>query len=144
VQPRFATLFYGVLTSNGAFAYSNAGHQPPVLVRGSRTTVLDAGGPILGVFDDAEFPEASLSLLPGDRIVVVSDGVTDATAPDESDFGMARLLAAAGAAGHRDPAALLAHLLDTIREFSAGSPALDDVTIAVVQYRTSQSTALAP
>ena len=52
IEPRFSTLFYGVLSPEGVLRYANAGHLPPLLVRRSgRIERLSAGGPILGVFD---------------------------------------------------------------------------------------------
>lgn len=140
VQPKYATLVYGVLTPGGTFTYSNAGHQPPLLVTAGGATLLDVGGPILGVFEAASFPEASVLLAPGDRVVAFSDGVTDATAPSGMEFGMSRLLetvAAGRTAGTAE--ALLASLLGSVQRFSGTLPATDDVTIAVVEYRGLQS-----
>jgi serine phosphatase RsbU (regulator of sigma subunit) len=66
--------------------------------------------------------------------VAVSDGVTEATAPDGTDFGMERLIERA-VAHHRDqPSQLLADLLDTVDKFSEGAPPSDDRTVAVVRY----------
>jgi steroid delta-isomerase-like uncharacterized protein len=87
IEPRFATLAYAVLEPDGRLTYSNAGHHPPLLLAQSGVTRLTAGGPMLGVFDDAVFPQASLTLEPGEGIVAFSDGVTDAPAPDGDDFG---------------------------------------------------------
>ena len=134
VQPKFATLLYGVLMSDGTFRYSNAGHQPPLLVTASAVHVLDAGGPLLGAFGDARFPEAVVALEPGDMLVAVSDGVTDTIAPDGSDFGMARLIDVVSSADRRSADGLLACVLEAVQSFAGGVPAVDDVTIAVVRY----------
>lgn len=134
VHPKYATLVYGVLHEDGTFVYSNAGHHPPLLVTNAGTTVLDAGGPILGVFEDATFPEASVRLAPGDRIVAFSDGVTDAESADGSDFGMARLFEAVHTSRQQDAATLVTELLGAVERFTGPVPATDDVTIAAVQY----------
>jgi sigma-B regulation protein RsbU (phosphoserine phosphatase) len=91
---------------------------------------------MLGVFDDALFPEASVDLAFGDTLIAFSDGVTDAVAPDGSDFGMDRLLGVADAHRADSPAALLAHLLGTVQDFVGPAPPIDDVTVAVARYGT--------
>jgi steroid delta-isomerase-like uncharacterized protein len=138
VHPKFATLLYGVMKADGTFTYSNAGHQPPLLLTSSGTTVLEAGGPILGVFEDAAFPEGAVQLALGDRIVTFSDGVTDATAPDGTDFGMTRLIGEVSARPEGSADDLLAYLLQTFQAFADVSPATDDVTIAIAQYHGSR------
>jgi sigma-B regulation protein RsbU (phosphoserine phosphatase) len=134
VHPKFATLFYGVLAPDGRFTYSNAGHQPPILVRAGETRVLAEGGPILGVFENAAFPGESVQLSPGDMVVAFSDGVTDAAAVDGADFGMERLIEVVASARARTADELLRHVLRAVETFSGPAPPTDDVTIAVVQY----------
>jgi sigma-B regulation protein RsbU (phosphoserine phosphatase) len=142
IQPRFATLTYGVLAPDGVFTYANAGHHPPLLVTPTTVTPLTQGGPILGVFPDAAFPEASVQLAPGDTVIAVSDGIIEAEAPDGSDFGMDRLLRIVAA--HRADAAdrLVGHLLEEVRRFCGGIPPGDDVTVAAATYRGNESKAV--
>jgi sigma-B regulation protein RsbU (phosphoserine phosphatase) len=135
IEPRFATLTYATLAADGRLTYSNAGHHPPLLLTATGVTGLTEGGPMLGVFDDAEFPEASIDLEAGDTLIAFSDGVTDAVAPDGSDFGMDRLLAVAAAHRADPPQALLARLLGTVQDFVGPAPPNDDVTVAVARYR---------
>jgi sigma-B regulation protein RsbU (phosphoserine phosphatase) len=131
IEPRFATLAYAVLSPDGRLTYSNAGHNPPLLLTASGVELLTVGGPMLGVFADAEFPQATLTIDAGDSLVMFSDGVTDAIAPDGGDFGMDRLVACARAAHASTPADVLARLVDTVRDFCGPVPLVDDVTIAV-------------
>lgn len=137
VHPKFATLIYGVVSADGLFTYSNAGHQPPLLVKPNETRVLGEGGPILGIFERALFPAESVQLADGDMIVAFSDGVTDAVAADGTDFGMERLIEVVSSAQVSTAEDLLAHVLAAVQEFSGPVPATDDVTIAVVQYRAA-------
>jgi sigma-B regulation protein RsbU (phosphoserine phosphatase) len=134
IGPRYATLTYATLAPDGRLRYSNAGHNPPLLLTANGITALTEGGPILGLFDDAQFPEASLTLAPGDTLLSFSDGLTDAVSPDGSDFGMDRLLTVAAENRTSEPAALLAQLLHTIEVFVGGAPPNDDVTVAVTRY----------
>ena len=135
IEPRFATLAYGMLAPDGRLTYSNAGHNPPLLLTASGTKRLTEGGPMLGVFPDASFPEETIMLSPGDSVVVFSDGVTDALAPDGDDFGIDRLLECAASYRLARPADLLSHLFATVKDFVGSAPPSDDVTIAVIRYR---------
>lgn len=135
IEPRYATLFYGVLSPDGRLTYANAGHTPPLLIGRHGVRPLTAGGPILGVFESAGFPSETVMLEPGDTLITYSDGVTDAAAPDGEDFGVARLIGATAAQGAARPADLVEGLLAVVRAFCAGTAPVDDATIAVLRYR---------
>lgn len=135
IEPRYATLFYGVLAPDGRLTYANAGHTPPLLVTQAGVRLLDVGGPILGVFDGASFPTETITLQPGDTIVAYSDGVTEASPRDGEDFGTDRLASAARARVAARPAAMVEGLLAEVRDFCAGTAPNDDATIAVLRYR---------
>lgn len=135
IAPRYATFLYGILESDGRFTYSNAGHPPPLLVGASGVRPLTAGGPILGVFESAAFPSDTVTLLPGDALICYSDGVTDAEAPDGTDFGLERLIDAARAQGAARPRAFVDGLLAGVGAFANTAASVDDATIAVLRYR---------
>lgn len=135
MEGRYATLCSAVLTPDGRLTYSNAGHPPPLLVTARGTRTLTEGGPILGVFEDAMFPSETLQLSPGDSLVVYSDGVTEAAAPDGEEFGLDRLVAATAAHAASRPAALVEGVLAAVRAFSDTAAAVDDATIAVLRFR---------
>lgn len=135
MEPYFVTLVYGVLSTNGRFRYSNAGQNPPILLTETGTRHLTAGGPMLGVFDEVAFPEETVSLHPGDTLVVFSDGVTDALNDRGEDFTNARLLACLEGRLHEPPQAILDALVGHIRAFCGDAAQGDDVTIVVVQFR---------
>ena len=72
IEPRFATVMFGVLSPDGMFDYANAGHLPPLVVRrAGGIERLSTGGPLLGVFDDVQFPGQRASFGPGDTVVPV-------------------------------------------------------------------------
>jgi sigma-B regulation protein RsbU (phosphoserine phosphatase) len=135
IEPRFATMAYGILSSEGRFTYSNAGHVPPLLLSAHGVRRLTAGGPMLGVFADAVFPEDTLVVSPGDTLVAFSDGVTDATGPDGEDFGVERFVASACAQRLLPPAQLLQHLFAAVQDFCGSATPGDDVTITVTRFR---------
>ena len=135
IEPRFATLMFGVLSPDRSFSYANAGHLPSILVRRDGAVErLSEGGPILGVFDAAAFPGETCALGSGDTVVVFSDGVTDAWSTGE-EFGDERLVAAVQTNRTLEPAALLDTLFNAVREFSGQAVPTDDVTIAIVRVR---------
>ena len=92
LKSRFATVLYGVLSRDGRLTYSNAGHNPPLIVGRRGVRRLEQGGVIIGAFPDATFDEETVQLNPGDVVVVFSDGVTEAMNVDGAEFGEQRLL----------------------------------------------------
>jgi serine phosphatase RsbU (regulator of sigma subunit) len=89
----FATCFLGRLDQHTLeLVYCNAGHNHPILLRADgRVEMLDRGGLLLGVFDDPRLEEGRVKLLPGDRLVLYTDGVTEARAPNGDFYGEERL-----------------------------------------------------
>ena len=135
IQARFATMFYGVVSRDGALSYSCAGHEPPVLIRRGGVESLEAGGLVLGLFAHATYDVGLVQLEPGDIVVVCSDGVTEARAPDDDEFGRERLVASVQAAHGMEPGAALERLLQAVREFTSGAAQSDDLTALVLRYR---------
>ncbi len=135
IEPRYATLVYGVIGPDGRFSYSNAGQNPPILLTAQGVRRLSVGGPMLGVFDGATFPEETLCLAAGDTIIAFTDGVTDAVGADGEPFGEERLLDAATANRLSLPPDLLNNLLTVVREFCRDTPQGDDITVTVLRYR---------
>ena len=135
IQNRFATVMYGALSPDGRLVYSNAGHNPPVLLRRHSIQRLETGGLILGLFPQATYDEETLELEPGDVLVIFSDGVTEAFNAAGEDFGEDRLLACLEANRDREPSELLQKLLITVQEFTASAAQSDDVTALVLKYK---------
>jgi uncharacterized protein (TIGR02246 family) len=134
VESRFATVVYGVLEPDGAFVYSNAGHNAPALMTASGIVRLTAGGSILGIFPQAEFPEATVRLGAGDTLVMFTDGVTEARNAMDEEFGEERLLASASAHAALAPRPLLDRLFADVRRYSEGVDPTDDVTMIVARF----------
>src|SRR5580658_2349213 len=134
IASRYATGFYGVLAPDGRFTSSNAGHNPPIVVRHDGTVRrLEKGGTPLGLFAGSVFEEEDLTLEPGDTLVLFSDGLSEAENSSLEEFGDDRLIESIAAARHREPVALLDFLLASVRSFAGGHPQNDDVTALIVR-----------
>lgn len=133
---RFATLFYGMLESDGTFTYVNAGHLPPLMHHrtGSLEGLLATSFP-LGLFSEADYAAARCHLKPGDTLVLYSDGITEATSPEGEFFGLARLEAGLNEYGQASVEELSQHILDAVTRFTAGSYQADDMTLMVLRYQ---------
>jgi steroid delta-isomerase-like uncharacterized protein len=144
IEPRFATLSCAMLTMDGHLTYANAGHNPPLLVMDEWIRPLSAGGPVLGVFANARFEEETVRLRSGDRLVVFSDGVTEALNAEAEEFGDSRLLACVEANRHLHPGALVAGVLKAVAQFRGETEHSDDATLMVLRYIQPPNIALEP
>jgi serine phosphatase RsbU (regulator of sigma subunit) len=135
IEARFATMFYGTIHRDGTLRYSNAGQEPPLLIRADGVHWLEAGGPVLGLLSIATYEFETLVLAPGDLVVIYSDGVTDARNRAGEDFGRDRLVDAVRGCRGAKPEVVMEHLLETVRKFSEGAPQADDITAMVLRYR---------
>ncbi len=130
----FVTAFYGVLhRPSGLLRYVRAGQERPLLLRpGQPITPLPGGGRFLGMFNPLMLEEYRVQLLPGDRLVLYSDGVTDAANPDGEHYGLARLTAVLQEQPHLPPAQLIEHILHHIARWQQNAPNFDDLTLLVL------------
>ncbi|MFO1058404.1 MAG: PP2C family protein-serine/threonine phosphatase [Dongiaceae bacterium] len=134
----FVTMFYAVLDgATGRLVYANAGHCPPRLVGadGRVRRIEPTGGLALAVLGDIAYREESLTLAPGETVVLYTDGVTDALDPAGDQFGEPRMDAVLAAAAGAPPDRLLAALMDRVGQFAAGAPRADDITCLALRYR---------
>jgi serine phosphatase RsbU (regulator of sigma subunit) len=133
----FASLFFGVFDlERASFEYVNAGHEHPFVVqRDFVSQELETGGTLLGLMEGARFEQARLALGRDDLLVFFSDGITDRSAQDGQFYGVDRLKAAA-TRSRGDSARLgLYSILGDLQEFSAGTPAEDDMTLILAKPR---------
>jgi uncharacterized protein (TIGR02246 family) len=134
-ESRFATFFYGVVTSNGRFTYSNAGHNPPILLSRGGHRSLTTGGRILGMFDDATFNEETIELHAGDAVVCFTDGVTEALNSQDEEYGDDRLMSCLNAANAESSShAMIGRVFKSMREFCGDTAQRDDITMLVVRF----------
>jgi PAS domain S-box-containing protein len=114
---------------------ARAGHPAPLLLRpGGPVEEVGCSGRVLGVFDNAELRDTSLRLMPGETLVLYTDGVTEARSPDGDFFGEDRLRRLLGSCSGYDAATLAARIKDVILDFQEGSPR-DDLAVLVLRAR---------
>jgi len=116
-------------------SFSNAGHNWPVLLRpGDERRFLERGGLILGFQERVEFEEERVGLLPGDLVVLYTDGISEAADASGEQFGEERLYATLSAMPRTLPAReVTERVLATLREFLDGTEAQDDITLLVLK-----------
>jgi sigma-B regulation protein RsbU (phosphoserine phosphatase) len=133
---KYATMFYSKLDIAGHLSYANAGHCAPMLVRASgEIEKLEATSLPVGLVQGATFPLSHRDLAHGDRMVLYSDGVTEAQNDAGEFFGRRRLREAIQDAARASCAELHAAIHRAIVAFTAGAEQGDDLTLVVVEYR---------
>jgi serine phosphatase RsbU (regulator of sigma subunit) len=132
---QFATFFIARVDPSGRMTFSNAGHNYPfVACRDGRELLLERGGLVLGVMEAADYEEEALDLMSGDRVVLYTDGITEAVDPSGELFGEDRLHAAIRAVPHDLSARQTAdRIFETLQAFQAGEEARDDITLMVLK-----------
>lgn len=132
-EGRFISFFYAVADADlGTLTYSNAGHFPPILVRADGSVDhLTAGGAVLGVLPDACYDAATVAIQPGDRVIMYTDGITEARNANGEEFGEERLLALAREHHTCSAPALQARLNAAVASFTGGH-FQDDATLIVL------------
>lgn len=136
---RFASLVYLILPpDSGHVRMLNAGHMPPLLVRGSVVTPLERGGMVLGIMPGATFVEQAISVEPGDILIVYSDGVSEAMNERGDFFGDDRLHAVAVPVDGLSSKAIGRRILERVQGFIGQAPPSDDISLMVLRRTASE------
>ncbi|HLH02237.1 MAG TPA: GAF domain-containing SpoIIE family protein phosphatase [Bryobacteraceae bacterium] len=133
-ENRYATFFYGEYDPCARrFTYVNAGHNSPILMcTCSGVKRLDTGGPPVGLLPVAPYQSAALDLHTGDRLVLFTDGVSEAMNSHDEEWGEENLIAALQSAAAGEPEELAHRIFTSADAFAAGAPQHDDMTVVVV------------
>ena len=137
----FVTVFYGLVDgSTRRLIYSRAGHERPILLRDGRAHFLAGEGAFLGLMEDIDLTltEEQIDLAPGDRLVLYTDGLTDAQSSDGRGFGRSRLVELLQARGDLPPGELCTTVFADLAAYQGDAEQYDDMTMVVVEVnRTS-------
>jgi sigma-B regulation protein RsbU (phosphoserine phosphatase) len=134
----FVTVFYCVFDpTNGILSYANAGHNAPYVRRfdGSVEVLSGTIGLVLGVMPGVVYPDHLVQLRAGDRLVLYTDGVTEAFNPDDEAYGTERLIGEVKAHGDGTAAALVERICSSVTSFARTAPQSDDITLTVLSWK---------
>ncbi len=132
---QFVTAFYGILdAANRTLSYSNAGHNPPLLINEEgEPRFIERGGLPLGMFRETRYYEYFLSLEPGEMLVLYTDGATEALNPAGEEFGRDRLAEVVKSGRTLTAREVVASLEREVLKWTDGLGATDDVTFFVIK-----------
>ncbi len=136
-RDKFVTAFYGVLDhKNRVLIFSNAGHNPPILLRqGGKIEYLIEGGVALGVLPEAHYEERPVAIRPGDVLVMYTDGVSEADSPGGEQFGRRRLEAAVARRASLSSQEIVEGVVADVLDFTGERGQNDDLTLVVLKAR---------
>jgi serine phosphatase RsbU (regulator of sigma subunit) len=131
----FVTVFYCIFdAATGRLDYANAGHHAPIVRRvdGSVEALKGAGGLMLGVREGATYANHKAELKHGDRLILYTDGVTEAFNPSNEAYGEQRLIAEIEAHGDGTADSLVDRILGSVHAFAGTAAQSDDITLAIL------------
>ena len=134
----FVTAWMGILdVTTGRMQFANAGHNPPLLKRadGAFEYLKTRAGFVLAGMEGIRYRVGELTLAPGDRLFLYTDGVPEATNAENRLYGEERLLAFMNRNASVDATALLPRLKEHIDEFVGEAPQFDDITMLMFDYK---------
>jgi sigma-B regulation protein RsbU (phosphoserine phosphatase) len=132
----YATLFFGILSSNGELEYINAGHPLPLLLRGGKVTEPFVEGAVpVGLIYETKYVTSKAQLQPDDTLLLFSDGVTEAMNSEDHMFGVPRLCEVLGALKDAPLDLIQRAVLDSVQKFTHGVSQRDDITLLLLRYR---------
>ena len=127
----FVTLIYAVYDpATRKLTFANGGHNPPVLIDsdGNATRLPLTGGVALGLVPGMEYEQSSITLSPGDNVILYTDGVTEAMNENEEEFGMERLEGLFSESRPPEARAVNEGIFDAVMEFAGDAAQSDDIT----------------
>jgi serine phosphatase RsbU (regulator of sigma subunit) len=136
-RDKFVTVFYGVLDfKNRVLSFSNAGHNPPILLRADgRVQYLLEGGVALGVLPDARYEERPVAIGPGDVLLLYTDGVSEAESPAGEQFGNRRLEDCLRRRAQDTANEILKGVVDEVTAWAGEHGLNDDLTLVVLKAK---------
>ena len=139
----FATLFFALINpETGEFSYVNAGHESPCIITvDGNITRLPTTGPVVGLFDQAEYTVKSSKIADGDVLLSFTDGISEAKKANGEEFGDERVLTTLNTAGvnDTDAKAAVSRLITAVNKFVGKAKQFDDITVLAVERRDQRT-----
>ncbi|HTO94509.1 MAG TPA: PP2C family protein-serine/threonine phosphatase, partial [Bacteroidota bacterium] len=132
---KFVTLFYSVLDAGAhTLTYCNAGHDQPFHFSGAGSPKrLGTGGLVVSIVEEFPYQEDTVSLAPGDVVVVYSDGITEAVDPRAEQFGDTNIQSVVVANRALGASGIIDAIVGAVRQHAATAAQADDMTIVVIK-----------
>lgn len=133
----FVTCWLGIMDlSTGELKFTNAGHNNPIIIQGDKVKYMNyKHGLVLGALEDAKYTENTIKLNRGDKIILYTDGVTEAHNQNSELYGEARLLEYTNEHIKMNPKNFISDLREELRKFSDGYEQFDDITMLMFEYQ---------
>src|SRR6266404_6007462 len=133
MSPYYATLVCGKAAPSGVVDICNAGHPAPLLVHDELVTSIAATGLPVGMFCQERYTSTQVKVGKGDRLLLYTDGLSEARNSYDDEYGEGRLLSLLGKSHDWPANALIQRVLEDVRQFSSGRPVLDDRTLMAIE-----------
>jgi phosphoserine phosphatase RsbU/P len=131
---KFATFYFGIYDdATGWLAYTNAGHPPPILIRGEEVIRLETNGMVVGAFPFSEYDESRIHLEPGDLLVCFTDGITEPENEYGEMFGEDRLTELLLKHSWRKPGEIVETILEAVGQWTMQPELHDDMTLLIAR-----------
>jgi sigma-B regulation protein RsbU (phosphoserine phosphatase) len=133
----FVTLFIGAFNpATRRLTYCNAGHNPPLLIhpspgQGTLVSWLTPTAPAVGLVEENQFSQHEKALQPGDLLVLYTDGVIEAGDPNDTQFGIDRLVESVERRQDSSPREVIQGIRESMEGFMGDRPPSDDITLVV-------------
>ncbi len=138
IRERYCAVQYATYDPDTTlFRYSNAGLPGPLHLTARGCDVLSEGGIPAGMFPDVGYQEHTLRVDPGDSVLFITDGITDAQDSQGQQFGIERLAEVCSKLRAESAPSLLGRIFAELDRFVAGYPQYDDMAAAVLKFDPS-------
>jgi sigma-B regulation protein RsbU (phosphoserine phosphatase) len=131
---KYATFFFGVYDENSRLlTYTNAGHLPPLLLRGNESHLLEVTGTVVGAFPSIRYEEQKIEIQSGDLLVAYTDGITEPENAYGEEFGVERLAETALRYQKSEPKEIVAKIMEAVTHWSTAPELPDDMTVVIAR-----------
>jgi phosphoserine phosphatase RsbU/P len=133
MRPYYATLVCGKAAPSGEVEICNAGHPAPLLVYNGGVKSIAATGLPVGMFCQERYTSTRVKVGEGDRLVLYTDGLSEARDSRGAEYGAARLRSLVSVWRELPANALIQRVVDDLRQYSSGRPTSDDLTLMAIE-----------
>lgn len=136
----FATVFLAVLDcETGELTFANAGHNAPVLIKDKVSYLETDQGIAIGLFEDADIKEDSITLSSGEGILIYTDGITESINSEKKQYGEESLAQTIDGVKTGSSKEIVNTVVDSVQNFTGSLPQFDDITCAALIFRGKEN-----